>query len=151
MTLRIQPFFEIWLIEINFSNMTHTMKLFSFIKWLKELNLHCFWKRLKELIFLDFFNVTQRIELFEFDSKNWTFFFKKKMTHRIETSNFEPFLKILLIIWHFVNMTQRIELLNKKRTMTQRIEPIFNTTRSIDFFKQKDKELNPFFLTKNEF
>ena len=58
MTQRIEPFFWIWLKELNLFE--HDSKNWTFFTWLK--NWTFFWTRLKELN-----------HLFEYESKNWTF------------------------------------------------------------------------------
>ena len=129
------------------------LKILIFSKiWLTELQLFFFFEIM-----------TQRIEFFEYDSKNWTFFFSKT-THRIEpffffeydSQNWTLFLWMWPKNWTLISwirrkelnrlifaydsknwnnfwMTQRMELLY----MTQRMELFLNMTYRIDFFEKK--------------
>ena len=181
MTQRIEPFISwIWRKELNplfleydaknwtlFSNMTQRIGSFFQI-WLKEMN---FFQKTNDTNNWTFFWVLEWNSFLPYESKNWNFF---NMTHRIEIFCFWIWLTELNLFsqWlkefnsFFLGYDSRIELffwyglkelnsfLKKKKTMTQRIEPIFNTTRSIiDLYEQKLwlKEFNlfVFFQKKN--
>ena len=159
MTQRIEPFISwIWRLDLdlfskydskswtifeNSFDMTQRFELILLI-WLEEMN--SFLIRLEELSF--FFNTTQRIEHFwirrkEFntlliwlkdffqknDSKNWTFLKYDSKCCFCE-KNWLKELNSFFFGYDSKNWTLFSD-------MTQRIEPIFNTTRSIEFFKQK--------------
>ena len=162
-------FFRIWPKELNLFWMTQRIELLfltqgieRFSIWPKEWNF--FEKKRKNWTF---FSLTQKIEFFQYDTPNWTFL-NENTTHRIELfflitthrngliswiwrKDLNPFVLIWLKeLTSFSHMTQRIELFILKRTMTQRIEPIFNTTRSIDFSnKIMTQRIQPFGLKIN--
>ena len=65
-----------------FEKKTQKFELFSKKKWLKELNIFsCMTQRIEP-----FWTWPNELNLLLHDSKNWTFFSKKKMTQRIEIS-----------------------------------------------------------------
>ena len=123
-----------WLIELNL----FFMNLFSI--WLKELKSFCSMTPRVQLFLCS--NKTQRIENFlQFDSKNCVFFFKWLKGFNsffwIWLKRVEPFL---------LNMTQRIQLLEKK---AQRIEFFLERLKQIGFLVWL-KELNLFFAWPTE-
>ena len=134
MTQRIEPFF--------FLNVTQIIEPFGM--WLKELNFFLnVTPRIELPFFLQkkwdskkwtFFNLTQGMNFFQYDSKNWIWlkefnpFFFLKMTQRIE-----PSLKKLLKKLNFLSEKELNLCLENK---TQRFEPLF---------EEKLKELNLFF------
>ena len=69
---RIEPFFSTWLTEIEpfFSTWPKVLTYLLWIIWLKELNF--FFKQKMTQRIEPLSNLTQRIELLKFDSKNWT-------------------------------------------------------------------------------
>ena len=120
--------------------MTHRIDTFL---WLSELNFFQIW--LKEMNFF-----------FKYDSTNWFFLSKKKMTQRIEC--FSIFHRELIFLWlkglNFFT-TQRIEpffvwlkeLNPFSSNMTQRIEPFSHLPQRIEFFFSKYDSKNwTFFL-----
>ena len=174
MTQRIEPFISwIWRLHLdlfkkydaknwtifeNSFDMTQRFELILLI-WLKELN--SFLTRLEGLSSFFFFNTTQRIEHFWIRLKE----LNTLLIWLKELNSIRKRLKELNLLkknydskccfcekndsknWtlSFLVTTQRIELFSD---MTQRIEPIFNTTRSIEFFKQKLWLKEFFFLKK---
>ena len=129
MTQRINPFWT-WLSELNISFQAD-LKNWTFLNYDSK---NCFFKNTTQSIdkkwlepiffiltttlnflkWLKFFNMTPRIELLKFHSKNWTFLFN--MTHRIEpifqmfdSKNWTLFAKIFKELNLFLSMTQRIE------------------------------------------
>ena len=127
LTRRIEPLFEC-LNELN-----------PFVDWLKELN----------PVFFFFFNMTQRIELLKYDSKNWTLL--PNTTHRIKdyffnlTQRIECDSKHWILVFQldsknwtfFFSMTWRLEL--SFRNMSHRIKP---------FWKKKERWLEELIFRK---
>ena len=173
MTHRMEPFFSIWLKELNpFRNITQRTEPFStydsknwtffsielfqyyskdknFSICFEELNPFLIWP--KELTFWK--NESNIWTLFEHDSKNWFFSYDSnnwalfwKLAHRIE------FFEVILSIefFFFKKKTQRIERIEPFLEITQRIELFFveNMTQRIElFFSIWLKELlQPFFF-----
>ena len=102
-----QPFFWIWLKELNLSGMRLKELSFFFRMWLTELSLFYVTHRIEPFLWLKELNLFSKIRL-----RDWTllfnttqriehyFFFKKKKPQRIE-----PF---------FLNMTQRTDFFQKR-------------------------------------
>ena len=145
MTHRTEPFFPCdsrnWTL---LSNMTHSNWTSSLLHDSKNWTL--FWIWLKELkIFMIF--LTQRIDFFEYDSKNWTFFSWMWLT---ELNFFRIWLKELNFL---LNMTQRIELFvehdsnNWLSSFFRMTKILLNTTQRIEpFLKYVPKNRTFFFL-----
>ena len=155
-THRIEPFFfeydqRIGLFFLEYDAKNWTLYFLSMSQWIEPLN---------------FLNLTQRIDFswiwrkeldsfFKYYSKEWPLFSKKKWHKELNSFlvlELECFFKVrvkelnFFVIW----LKELNSLFFSKRTMTQRIEPNFNTTRNVDFFKQKLwlKEFNLFLFQK---
>ena len=113
------------------------------------------------------FYMTQRIEFFQYDSQNWTFFFWKRLTElnfiyffwiRLTELNFFSLNMTKELDSYFLNMTQGIEPLiswiwrkELNRLIfeyTQRIELFLHRTQRIEIIFERLKELNLFFWLK---
>ena len=103
-----QPFFWIWLKELNLSGMRLKELSFFFRMWLTELSLFYVTHRIEPFFMTQriepvFKNTTQRLNPFvQYDSENWTLFFFKKKKKNLKELNL------------FLNMTQRTDFFLKR-------------------------------------
>ena len=169
---RMEPFFSIWIKELNLFSKYHSknwtclfnrtfsiwLKRFKFSthpfflkKWVKYLN--PFWTWLKEL---NFFHLVHIIELyFSIDSQNWfffksyfkswVFFFKKKKLKELKELNPSW---ISLKNWTFFveNMTQRTKLFFCSIWLKELFLPFFMTL-IFEFFFHMTQTIEFFFFT----
>ena len=172
--IEINPFFLMWPKDFFTKILTHRNDWSCLEKRLKELNPFCFFQQwLKGLnslwmthwiepLFMnlfsywlkEFFSIWREelnLSCFQYDSKNWNFFFQN-------AQGIEP---LFHMNYFFNHMTQRIEpffvwvqnwIFSKKKQespspkMTQRIEPFRNMTHRIEFFvTKKTDRIEPFF------
>ena len=162
-------FFWVWLKELNFfsSNMTQRIENPSFLEY--DASTWTFFSKYDAknwTIFENSFDMTQRFELILLI---WLKELNSFLTGLEELGSFfnttqriEPFLEIRLkVLFLWKNWLKELNSFffgydSKNWTlfsdMTQRIEPIFNTTRSIEFFKQKLwlKEFNFYLVKKHD-